>query len=371
MTSLAPSIPKLISNKKSIHKKPKSLLFVGKDINVYGSHFSGFSYNYLTSKNCLTAFYKLERMANSYPNELPEVLICDHELLKEGDYSLIAHIRCNSLLANIPFIIIGANMKAADKNNLVELGILEFYDVLDEPVQLNQRLSSLKNNDFNAPIRDYSKDNRLKYKTNIVKRFFDIVFASLLLIAFAPLMLMIAIVIKLESKGPLFYISKRAGAAYKIFDFYKFRTMVPDAEEKLVQLQEKNQYTSTTLDPEFYFVKIKDDPRITRFGRFLRNTSLDELPQLFNVLKGDMSIIGNRPLPLYEAEQLKRDKLAKRFMAPAGITGLWQITKRGGKKMSAVQRVALDILYAEQESVWTDVKILFLTIPAMFQRESV
>ena len=371
MTSLAPSLPKLISNKKSVHIRPKSLLFVGKDVSAYEKHISSFSYNYLTAKNCLTAFYKLEKMADSFPHELPEVIVCDHELLKEGDYSLIAHIRCNPLLSNIPHIIIGRDMSASDKNKLVELGILEFYDVIEESVQLNQRLGSLKNHDFNNPIKDYSKDNRLKYNTNSVKRLFDIVFATLLLIVFSPLMLLIAVGIKLESKGPLFYISKRAGAAYKIFDFYKFRTMIPDAEEKLVQLKEKNQYSSTTLDPEFYFVKIKDDPRITRFGRFLRNTSLDELPQLFNVIKGDMSIIGNRPLPLYEAEQLKRDKWAKRFMAPAGITGLWQITKRGGKKMSAVQRVALDILYAEQESVWTDVKILFLTIPAMFQRESV
>jgi len=120
------------------------------------------------------------------------------------------------------------------------------------------------------------------------------------------------------------------------------------------------------------FFKMANDPRITKVGRILRNTSIDELPQFINVLKGDMSIVGNRPLPLYEAELLTTDQWSKRFSAPAGITGLWQVTKRGGSNvMSADERKQLDIEYADNFSFWYDIKILLKTIPAMLQHENV
>jgi lipopolysaccharide/colanic/teichoic acid biosynthesis glycosyltransferase len=110
---------------------------------------------------------------------------------------------------------------------------------------------------------------------------------------------------------------------------------------------------------------------VTRFGRILRNSSLDELPQLINVLLGDMSLVGNRPLPLYEAEKLTKDQFAKRFLAPAGITGLWQISKRGLSQMSEEDRMKLDITYANKSSFLFDLEIIFKTIPVLFQRESV
>ena len=120
------------------------------------------------------------------------------------------------------------------------------------------------------------------------------------------------------------------------------------------------------------FVKIESDPRVTRVGRFIRKTSLDEFPQFFNVLKGDMSIVGNRPLPLYEAELLTSDTYIERFMAPAGLTGLWQVEKRGGAgKMSAEERKQLDIKYAERFSFWLDMKILLRTFTAFVQKENV
>jgi lipopolysaccharide/colanic/teichoic acid biosynthesis glycosyltransferase len=103
----------------------------------------------------------------------------------------------------------------------------------------------------------------------------------------------------------------------------------------------------------------------------LRNTSLDEIPQLFNVLIGDMSLVGNRPLPLYEAEKLTNDQIAWRFLAPAGITGLWQVTKRGKDNMSPEERIALDMEYAMKNSFWLDAKIILSTIPALFQKEKV
>jgi lipopolysaccharide/colanic/teichoic acid biosynthesis glycosyltransferase len=141
------------------------------------------------------------------------------------------------------------------------------------------------------------------------------------------------------------------------------------ADRELKDLSHLNQYSEGSGDAVFF--KIKDDPRVTPFGQFLRNTSLDELPQLINVLKGDMSLVGNRPLPLYEAERLTKDQIAWRFLAPAGITGLWQVTKRGQKDMSLDERIHLDMEYAMKNSFTMDMKIIFSTFPALFQKEKV
>lgn len=120
-------------------------------------------------------------------------------------------------------------------------------------------------------------------------------------------------------------------------------------------------------------MKFQNDPRVTKVGRFLRNTSIDELPQLLNILKGDMSLIGNRPLPIYEAEKLTKDNQILRFAGPAGLTGLWQVTKRSKKAgdISEEERVALDIYYVENLSFWLDLKIFFKTFPALLQTENV
>jgi len=202
----------------------------------------------------------------------------------------------------------------------------------------------------------------------VLKRAFDIIVASSLLIGASPFLLLIAIIIKLESKGPIFYAARRAGKNYRVFKFYKFRTMIADADKKLQQLQHLNQYKGGS-GPVFY--KVSNDPRITRFGAFLRNTSLDELPQLFNVLKGDMSLVGNRPLPLYEASTLTTDEWAQRFLAPAGITGLWQISKRGKKDMSVEERIALDIDYSKLHSFTYDMWIMANTPKALIQKDNV
>ncbi|MGY0037958.1 sugar transferase [Pedobacter sp. NJ-S-72] len=118
-------------------------------------------------------------------------------------------------------------------------------------------------------------------------------------------------------------------------------------------------------------MKIKNDPRITKLGNFLRNSSLDELPQLLNVLKGDMSLVGNRPLPLYEAEMLTSNEWSMRFLGPSGLTGLWQISKRGKGEMSDTERKKLDNFYARNYSIWFDIKIILGTFPALFQKEKV
>jgi lipopolysaccharide/colanic/teichoic acid biosynthesis glycosyltransferase len=246
--------------------------------------------------------------------------------------------------------------------------------------------------------------------TRFWKRCFDIVTAATLLLLLSPLFLVVSVLIKLESKGPAFYYSSRVGTGYRIFRFWKFRSMRQDADQLLASIKNLNQYQAAAApapgpacascsslqechhklvdaqgaficENQYHqqsktqagpaFIKVANDPRITRIGLFIRKTSIDELPQLFNVLRGDMSIVGNRPLPLYEAEKLTTDEFAARFNAPAGITGLWQVTKRGQSNMSELERINLDIHYARQFSLKGDVKILLKTFPALYQKENV
>ncbi|WP_255578512.1 sugar transferase [Chitinophaga sp. sic0106] len=202
-----------------------------------------------------------------------------------------------------------------------------------------------------------------------LKRSVDVIAASMLLFMLMPVLLLIALAIRIESKGPVLYAAKRAGRNYRVFRFYKFRTMVPDADKKLQQLSHLNQYGNNEGGAVFY--KVTNDPRITRFGAFLRNSSIDELPQLLNVIKGDMSLVGNRPLPLYEAASLTTDDWSQRFNAPAGITGLWQISKRGNKDMSVEERIGLDISYANKHSFGYDMWIMMNTPFALVQKENV
>ncbi|GAB4424749.1 MAG: hypothetical protein OHK0039_42120 [Bacteroidia bacterium] len=245
----------------------------------------------------------------------------------------------------------------------------------------------------------------------LAKRIFDIAVSGTALLLLGPLLLIVALLIKLESRGPVFYISKRVGTGYRVFDFYKFRSMRADADKMVAQLQHLNQYAQkqapapetvaeavselplsvsddmlvsdeAVFSEEAYreqqrqaagqaFFKIEQDPRITRVGKWIRNTSIDELPQLLNVLKGDMSIVGNRPLPLYEAEKLTTDQWTQRFMAPAGITGLWQVKERGKAGVEGDRRMMLDVIYARKYSLWLDIKIVLMTIPALLQQENV
>ena len=222
-------------------------------------------------------------------------------------------------------------------------------------------------------IKQISQDSRRSsLGRSIPKRAFDITVALVCIVLVSPLLLLIIIAIKLESEGPVFFISERAGAGYKIFNFYKFRTMQSNANQMRNDLKTLNTYYAKDRDPvkreEPFFFKVKNDPRVTRVGRILRKTSLDELPQLFNVLKGDMSLVGNRPLPLDEGATLTIDHWADRFLAPAGMTGLWQIAKNKDN-MSVSERIDLDLEYVKHNSFLLDMEILFKTIPAMLQRD--
>lgn len=273
-----------------------------------------------------------------------------------------------------------------------------------------------------------SKESFFKKQTNnkelknfhlpLWKRIFDILFSGMALLFLSPILIATAIAIRLESKGPIVYKAKRVGSNYHVFDFLKFRSMYVGADKHLKKLDGLNQYKSesdkaqertikplfnedTTIDENMIigdnflvgddfaipeedyiskkndeqkntFVKIEKDPRITKVGRFIRKYSIDELPQLINILKGDMSIVGNRPLPLYEAELLTSDEYIDRFMAPAGLTGLWQVEKRGSAgKLSAEERKQLDIKYAQTFSFELDIKIIIKTLTAFIQKEDV
>ena len=255
------------------------------------------------------------------------------------------------------------------------------------------------------------------FRMPLWKRTFDIAASLGAVIALSPLLLAVAVAVKLDSPGPVIYRSKRVGSNYRVFDFLKFRSMRTDADRRLKELSALNQYAAEaeessgaskiSLDEEEMkklladmesgmlfaddfaipeeehqqivgaeqenaFVKIENDPRITRLGRFLRKYSIDELPQLFNILRGDMSVVGNRPLPLYEAERLTSDEYIERFMCPSGLTGLWQVEKRGGAgKLSPEQRKRLDIEYARRMSPWFDLKIILRTFTAFIQKENV
>jgi exopolysaccharide biosynthesis polyprenyl glycosylphosphotransferase len=198
----------------------------------------------------------------------------------------------------------------------------------------------------------------LTHSSELVKRSFDLIGASLGLLAVSPLMIAIAIAIKLDSRGPVFFRQSRVGRDERRFGLFKFRTMVPDAEQLKHALADRNEAQEGLF-------KIAGDPRITRVGSFLRKTALDELPQLFNVLRGEMSLVG--PRPLIDDEDRRIEGWSRRRLAlHPGITGHWQIL--GPARVSLREMVAIDYLYVANWSLWTDVKILLRTVPHVLCR---
>ena len=190
----------------------------------------------------------------------------------------------------------------------------------------------------------------------IIKRLIDIIGSGLGLIIASPIMLIVALLIKLEDpKGPILFSQLRNGEYPNTFKMYKFRSMYVDAEERLHELMHLNEQSG----PAF---KMKDDPRITKVGKFIRKTSLDELPQLFNVLKGEMSIVGPRPALPREVEQYTDYQKQRLFVKP-GLTCIWQVS--GRNNIGFKEWVELDIEYIKTRSLWLDIKLIFKTIPAL------
>ncbi len=262
---------------------------------------------------------------------------------------------------------------------------------------------------FKVKTPETFEDSKMGYS----KRIFDIIFSIISLLLLFPVWFLAMILLKLESKGPVLYISRRVGTGYEIFKSYKFRSMHVGSEEKIAQLSQLNQYLiehhkmdksipgsekckdcdelGKPCSPILHidgveicensylkrkredtnsvtFFKIKDDPRLTKIGKLIRNYNIDEIPQFINVIKGDMSIVGNRSLPLYEAEELTDDQWGLRFLAPVGITGLWQISQPTSERLSAEPRKNLDNQYVFNSSFWGDIRLIFLTIPAILSK---
>jgi exopolysaccharide biosynthesis polyprenyl glycosylphosphotransferase len=192
----------------------------------------------------------------------------------------------------------------------------------------------------------------------ILKRILDLWGSLLLLFLLAPLFGVVALLIKLTSEGPVFFLQKRVGYNKRAFSIYKFRTMVPNAEKLMPELENLNEVSG----PVF---KIENDPRITPIGKFLRRTSIDELPQFINVLKGEMSLVGPRPLPVRDYQGFNEDWQRRRFSIKPGITCLWQVN--GRCSITFEQWMKLDIQYLDEWSLWLDLKILARTIPAVLK----
>lgn len=299
----------------------------------------------------------------------PFAIICREDLPNEEGYSFIKNLQSCPHLKAVPCILYRPSSGPVPIKKAKQAGADDFYCGSFPLTDLLDRLSFLNETKPQNLANETTKHFPPSLRISTGKRIFDILFSLFVLLSLSPFLLLIALLIKLESKGPVFYNSERVGTGYRIFKFYKFRSMRLNADKMIQEFTHLNQYKSASNSA---FIKIHCDPRVTRLGRFLRKTSLDELPQFINVLKGEMSIVGNRPLPLYEAEKITKDLWSKRFLAPAGITGLWQVTKRGKKEISEEERIALDMAYADEcNSLWYDIKIMAQTFPALIQKEPV
>ena len=217
-------------------------------------------------------------------------------------------------------------------------------------IQVQERVST--------PVEGKEQKTRGFYLTT--KRIMDIILSLIAIILLSPIFLIIAIAIKIDSKGPVFFVHKRIGKNGKQIGIYKFRTMVPDAEKMIKHFSEKQKKEFE----ENY--KLAYDPRVTKIGRFLRKTSLDELPQILNILKGELSIIG--PRPVIQKELKKYGKNTEKFLSvKPGLTGYWQANGRSNTTYE--ERMQMELYYVDNMSLWLDIKIFFKTVISVFKRE--
>ena len=302
---------------------------------------------------------------------VPEIILM--EVDEQGEcFALVEKLKSNFLFNGVIIVLLSLSNDRDLRLTAMRLKVHDFYIYPFSMNDLRERLNFLVKFKLIKPkLSELSQEVDVDYRVPMGKRLIDIFISGAMLLVLSPILLAVAICVKLGSRGPVVYKSKRVGTGYKVFDFYKFRSMRADADKMLIELSTKNQYANEDGGTKAAFVKIKNDPRVTKLGNFLRNSSLDELPQLFNILKGDMSLVGNRPLPVYEAEMLTSNEWSMRFLGPAGLTGLWQISKRGKADMSERERKKLDNFYAQNYSFWLDMKILIRTVPAVLQKEKV
>jgi lipopolysaccharide/colanic/teichoic acid biosynthesis glycosyltransferase len=228
----------------------------------------------------------------------------------------------------------------------------------NRPVQEYLEIKTAENtqNGKSEPILNQEKiDSRIFYR--LIKKTMDRIMSAVALIVLSPLFLCVSMLIKKEDGGPIFYTQKRIGRNGKVFNMYKFRSMIVHADKKIQDLVDLNEVEGAMF-------KIRDDPRVTRVGRIIRKYSIDELPQLLNVLKGDMALVGPRP-PLEREVQEYTEYDLQRLMVTPGCTGLWQVTARNS--VGFEEMVDLDIQYILQSSLLFDLKILFKTVWIMLK----
>lgn len=305
------------------------------------------------------------KQSNPFTDVFPNVIIVEDGFGIGAIKKLSHYLNSHRVLCQITFVVAATHSSATLpelKKNAVTDEVLLFNEL--HPLQLQKKLEFLGR--MKKGILQKKAAGRLEAEAEYCdrrcrnKRMVDIIVSSVALVILSPLFLLIALAIKLESRGPILYISPRAGRGYQIFNFLKFRTMYKGADLHRKDFLHLNKYDSKP-GPGPLFFKFNNDPRITRVGHLLRKTSLDEIPQLFNVLKGDMSLVGNRPLPLYEAVNLTTDEWAERWLAPAGMISLWHVRKMNQHGLSAEERIATDIDYARNHNFLTDLLILLKT----------
>ena len=338
------------------------------DAHILNFPYQSESIEYKVADLVAPAIHWLEELGNE---TRPFAIFCKLSWLKANDFAFARQIMKHPILFQTPIVALASDGETIDPVLMRKNGIDDCYKIPVEWRTLQARIEFLERN--KSTLLEQGRQlipEKFEFKIPLSKRVFDIIGASLGLLLSAPIWIIVAIAIKIESKGPVLYKSKRVGAGYHIFDFLKFRSMRSDAETQLPRLQHLNQYQGGPIEP--IFLKIHQDPRVTTVGRFIRKYSIDELPQLINVLNGDMSLVGNRPLPSYEAEMLTRNEWSARFFRRgSGLTGLWQVTKRGHADMQAEERIALDIAYSKDYSLLTDMGIIFKTFNALVQKENV
>jgi lipopolysaccharide/colanic/teichoic acid biosynthesis glycosyltransferase len=317
---------------------------------------------------------KMNQLADD-GNDLPESIIIDLDFNARKFKGFLKVFKSRSCFKGVRLFWNYSRLSVSEILFLIDSEMVD--DFIDNPSDLQNlktKTHFLNNylHHLSAPKLLYGGDLVLpkgneKYFI-FFKRVFDVAISLGLLLILIPLFILVSLAIKLDSKGPIFYISKRVGRHYKIFSMLKFRSMIDGADKELSEMSHLNIYSSPLHSASF--LKIKDDPRVSKVGKFLRKTSIDEFPQLINVLMGHMSIVGNRPLPLYEAEKLLINEHVRRFDAPAGITGLWQVVKKDNPNMSVEERIHLDIQYSNKSSFFDDLLILLRTPGALFQNQN-
>ena len=219
----------------------------------------------------------------------------------------------------------------------------------------------VKRSDLTREAEPLKLVGRKPVQVRLAKRLFDVAFSVLMFPIVLPLLLIIPLLIRLDSRGPIFFRQRRVGLGGVPFFLHKFRTMIDGADSRLSELLENDHAARNEFTASY---KLRGDPRVTWVGRLLRTTSLDELPQIWNVLRGDMSWVGPRPI-VEEEKVLYGEAVEQLVQALPGITGLWQVS--GRSDTSYEERVRLDLKYIETASLWTDVKLVLRTIPAVIR----